>query len=310
MSFQNWKKLGKVFGPEHELFEHELRKSHCAVPFVDYIEGDIFKVYFSSRDKQGRSHTWYLVLDINKPKNIIEVSRTPVLAPGNLGCFDDSGAMGSQILNLDGEKYLYYLGWNLGKTVPFRNSIGLAISSNGGENFTRFSEGPIIDRNYKEPHFCATPFVIREGNLFRIWYLSCVGWSIVDDKPRHHYHIKYAESSNGYDWVREGKVAIDFKDSSEYAISVPCVLKEDDKYKMWFSSRGDKYRIRYAESNDGINFVRKDELVGVDVSTEPFDWDSDMIEYPHVFNHKNNKFMLYNGINYGESGFGLAVLEK
>jgi len=34
-----------------------------------------------------------------------------------------------------------------------------------------------------------------------------------------------------------------------------------------------------------------------------------MIEYPHVFDHKAKRYMLYNGNNYGKTGFGLAVLE-
>ncbi len=35
-----------------------------------------------------------------------------------------------------------------------------------------------------------------------------------------------------------------------------------------------------------------------------------MIEYPFVFDHKCNRYMLYNGNSYGKTGFGLAVLEK
>jgi len=49
-----------------------------------------------------------------------------------------------------------------------------------------------------------------------------------------------------------------------------------------------------------------DDLAGVGVSTEG--WDSDMIEYPHVFDHGGSRFMLYNGN--GETGFCLAVLER
>ena len=35
-----------------------------------------------------------------------------------------------------------------------------------------------------------------------------------------------------------------------------------------------------------------------------------MICYPFVFEHKVNKYMLYNGNDYGKDGFGLAVLES
>ena len=32
---------------------------------------------------------------------------------------------------------MYYIGWNIGKTVPFRNSIGLMFSDDEGETFEK-----------------------------------------------------------------------------------------------------------------------------------------------------------------------------
>ena len=79
-------------------------------------------------------------------------------------------------------------------------------------------------------------------------------------------------------------------------------------YKMWFSTKGERYRIAYAESNDGINWDRREEGAGIDVS--PSGWDSEMIEYSYVFEHKGVKHMLYNGNNYGKDGIGLAVCQE
>jgi hypothetical protein len=127
----------------------------------------------------------------------------------------------------------------------------------------------------------------------------------------HRYHIKYAESIDGIDWKRNGVVAIDYIDDYEYAISAPRVILEAGIYKMWFSSRAtkdiDTYRIRYAESEDGINWTRKDNEVGLNVSASG--WDSKMICYPFIFDNKGKRYMLYNGNDYGKTGFGLAVLE-
>ena len=120
--------------------------------------------------------------------------------------------------------------------------------------------------------------------LWRMWYISCVGWPIVDDAPRHSYHLKYAESDDGIHWRRDGHVAIDFKDSNEYAISRPSVIKEGDLWRMWYSYRGTRYRIGYAESPDGRNWTRMDDKAGIEPSEKG--WDSEMIEYPHVFDHK------------------------
>jgi hypothetical protein len=78
---------------------------------------------------------------------------------------------------------------------------------------------------------------------------------------------------------------------------------------MWFSYRsgnGQAYRIGYAMSSDGRNWELALEDAGIDVSTSG--WDSEMIEYPFVFDHKGQRYMMYNGNDYGRTGFGLAVL--
>lgn len=300
-----WHKLGLIFCPQNN---YDWMMSHAAVPFAECIEDDLFRIYFTSRDKVNRSFVGYVEINIQKPHRIINLSHTPILSPGNLGTFDDSGAMLSWITEYGQYKYLYYIGWNLGVTVPFRNSIGLAISSKNNLNFTKYSEGPILDRNINEPHFCASSCVIKEAEKWRMWYLSCVKWELVNGKPQHWYNIKYAESIDGINWIRSGIVCIDFKSKYEYAISRPCVVKDGEFYKMWYSYRGHSYRIGYAESKDGINWTRLDQQVGIDVSDSG--WDSEMIEYPYVFEHKGQMYMLYNGNGYGKTGFGLAVLEK
>jgi len=57
-----------------------------------------------------------------------------------------------------------------------------------------------------------------------------------------------------------------------------------------------------------LRWKRKDREVGIDVSASG--WDSEMIEYPFVFDHKGERYMLYNGNGYGKTGIGLAVLAK
>lgn len=305
----NWIKKGKIFNANKNF---DWMHNYASIPFAEYMKDDIFRIYFSSRNVDNESSIGYIEIDINKPNEILNLSEQPVLSKGKLGAFDDSGTMGSCIVNVNDKKYLYYIGWNLGVTVPFRNAIGLAISENNGYSFQRAFEGPIIDRTKDEPYFTASNCVIEDNGILKIWYLSCTGWTNLDEKIIHHYHIKYAESNDGITWIRKGIVAIDYKDKYEYAISVPRVIKENGIYKMWFSSRGTieipTYRIRYAESADGLNWIRKDEEVGIDVSEDG--WDSEMICYPFVFDHKGKRYMLYNGNEYGKTGFGLAVMEN
>jgi len=68
------------------------------------------------------------------------------------------------------------------------------------------------------------------------------------------------------------------------------------------------YRIGYAESSNGVDWKRKDNDVGIDVS--PSGWDSEMIEFPYVFDNKDTRYMLYCGNGFGKTGFGYAILDK
>jgi hypothetical protein len=235
----------------------------------------------------------------------LSVSSSPIITLGPLGTFDDSGVTSSWIVNHDRKKYQYFSGWSLGVSVPFYFFIGLAISEDGGETYRRVSPGPILERNDIDPFLTASPCVLIENDRWRMWYVSGTGWEVKDGQPHHRYHIKYAESLDGIHWKREGKVCIDYSSPEEYAIARPCVIKENAIYKMWYASRGSTYRIGYAESTDGLVWTRKDSASGIDVSESG--WDSEMIEYPYVFQNGDLQYMLYNGNGYGRSGIGVAV---
>ena len=96
----------------------------------------------------------------------------------------------------------------------------------------------------------------------------------------------------------------------EYRVGRPFVFKRDGLYRMFYcagtAERG--YRLTYAESVDGIDWVRKHHEAGIDVS--PSGWDSEMQAYPSVLQFRDKTYMFYNGNNYGEQGFGYAVLES
>lgn len=299
-----WRKLGRVDLPQRR---PAWMATHAALPFVEPVDRHLLKIWFSGRDAANRSHTGWCLVDLREPDRAREISPAPVLAPGELGGFDDSGAMLCWIARQGARRFLYYIGWNLGVTVPFRNAIGLAILEEGGE-VRRAAPGPVLDRSAREPHFVASCCVLPDPQGWRMWYLACCGWQRVGGTPRHRYHIRYAESDDGIAWRRDGRVAIDFADPGEYAISRPSVLRDADRWRMWYSYRGERYRIGYAESADGRSWRRLDAEAGIEASASG--WDSEMIEYPQVFDHEGRRYMAYNGNGYGMTGFGLAVLEE
>jgi hypothetical protein len=295
-----WDKVGRIF----EAGGAGFMRSHAALPVAESL-GDRVRVYFSSRDEAGRAQVGAFVFDPAQPSRIVEVSPAPLIGLGPLGAFDDSGVTSSWAVSHGGRVYHYYSGWSLGVTVPFYFYVGLALSEDGGRSFRRVSRGPILERDDVDPYLTASPCVLVEEGRWRMWYVSGTGWQTLEGRPRHAYHIKYAESADGVRWQRRGHVCIDYASADEYAIARPSVVRDGERYRMWFCCRGESYRLGYAESPDGLRWERRDEEAGLDVS--PAGWDSEMIAYPHVFDHDGRRYMLYNGNRYGESGIGLAV---
>ena len=298
----DWKKQGLIFNSNNNF---PWMKTHATIPIADHITKDFYRIYFSTRDSFSKSSVAYLEIDIKNPKKILKISRHPVLQPGKLGTFDENGIMACSVVNHGKKKYMYYVGWNLRKTVPFHWSIGLATSTDGGINFKKYSVGPLLERNPIDPFLVSSPSVIIDKKKWKMWYISSIGWE-ANDPPTTSYNIRYAESNDGIIWKRNGEIAIDFK-KNESRIGRASVLKEKNLYKMWYSYAKKKknYRIGYAESLDGHKWKRKDDFSVIHPSKSG--WDSEMIEYPYVFLHKGTKYMLYNGNSYGKTGFGFAT---
>jgi hypothetical protein len=310
---QNWQKRGVLYCPPAA---HPWIHSHAQVPTPYRTLLGTSRIYFGTRDKQNRTATIFLELAEDGFTPAPRVCDTPVLPLGELGCFDDAGVMPSCVNRVGEMTCLYYTGWNTSTTVPYRNSIGMAVSEDDGLTFQRPFRGPLLDRTREEPHFCATPFVMRDGGLWRMWYLSCTEWLYIDGKPEARYLIRHAESDDGIEWRRPGVIAIHYEGPDE-AIARPWVMKDASGYQMWYCYRSIReyrsnprqgYRVGYATSADGLAWQRRDERIELPGRTD--DWDASMIAYPAVFDLGGRRYMLYNGNGFGATGFGLAVLSQ
>lgn len=214
---------------------------------------------------------------------------------------------------------LFYTGWNTSTTVPYRNSIGLAASSDGGETFQRVHDGPVIDRTVDEPHFCGQPTVDVSASPWRAWFLRCTGWEVVDGKPEPSYDLRVAESDDrGRTWTGERvAVALGPDRARDAALVRPAIVGRGRQRHMWFSARGRQgyrvggtdsaYRMGYARSGDaGITWARDDAASGLGPPTDGAAWDAGMQAYPAVLDREDGLWMLYNGTGFGATGFGLA----
>lgn len=305
-----WRKSGLIYSLDQRL---AWATSHVQIPTVLDRKDGRLQIFFSSRDQQNRSLVGSMFVDAADPKKILNVIADPILELGCPGSFDDCGVMPSSVVQINGTVFLYYIGWNVRNTVPYHNSVGLAISEDGGDTFRKAFEGPVMDRTPLEPYFCATTCIRVENGLWRNWYLSCTDWRSIQGRMEPLYHLKYAESPDGVHWQRDGVVAIDYVDDNEGGIVRASVVKQADRYSMWFCFRGhtnyreatdQSYRIGYAESTDGVRWFRRDD--GPIVKPSVSGWDSDMVAYPEVIETESGTYMFYNGNGFGKTGFGYA----
>jgi predicted GH43/DUF377 family glycosyl hydrolase len=308
----NWRKKGLIFSPS---MIKGWQVTHAQVPTV-LIKDDCVRVYFAMRPKANLSLTCFVDLDKRDNSKIIRVNTEPILELGDPGMFDEHGIMPSCAVAHHGQVYLYYSGWQRCVSLPYNNYTGLAISNDGGETFSKYSKGPIIDRTPNELFSATSPEIVKKSDdEWYMFYCSGTNWLTINHKMEHTYNIKLAISKDGKKWEQLNKTIIEQSNEFE-AITKPSIFFLDNQYHMLFCFRGssdfrdgkDAYRIGYANSKDLINWHRNDEKAGISNSEEG--WDSDMIAYPAVLELEQKIILFYNGNGFGEKGFGYAELIK
>jgi hypothetical protein len=298
-----WKKLGRLYCPESV---HPKLASHAANPLAVLLEGDVYRVFFSGRDVQNRSSVGFVDVDIIK-RELVYTHNKPVFEHGSENSFYSHGVSIGNCYEADGHRYILFMGWQCPVGGHWRGDIGrlvlapdLSLRIDGDE--------PFMPTDASDPISLSYPWVIPGSNGdYHMWYGSTATWDAGNGEMLH--VINHAVSNDGHHWQRQG-LAVPYRLGTAQAFSRPSVIgNQDDGYHMWFSYRsgsGEKYRIGYAYSQKGQAWELRLNEAGIDVSTSG--WDSEMIEYPFVFDHKGRRFMLYNGNGYGETGFGMAVL--
>src|SRR4051794_15011627 len=121
-----WSRKGLIFTADGR---YDWMAHHACVPVVELIDKERLRIYYGPRDDAGRTRVSFIEVSAQDPSRLLYVHDRPVLDLGRLGTFDDSGAMPSSIVNVGERKFMLYIGWNQGVTVPYRNSVGLAVST-------------------------------------------------------------------------------------------------------------------------------------------------------------------------------------
>lgn len=303
-----WIKRGFIYNSNNH---GEWNHSTAMVPTPEILDEKTVRVYIGSCDPLGRARISYVDCEYTDAFHIKEIGKEPYFDIGKPGTFDDNGCSATSIVNLpDGKKYLYYFGFEICSKIRYRLFAGLSISNDHGKTFSRYSNVPILDRSDIDFCFRSGSFVLFDDGKFKMWYVAGSNWETIDGKEMPVYVIKYLESADGLNWNGDGSVCIDIESENEHGFGRPYVIKENGLYKMFYSRRVKHigYRMGYAESIDGINWIRKDDEINLDVSSEG--WDSEIVCYPAVIKLQGKYFMFYNGNGFGKTGFGYAELES
>lgn len=312
-----WEKLGKIFDPKDRKSESWMQE-FAQSPSVLIYEKHV-RVYFCSRpaptpDGQYLSFLSYIDLDRKNLLSIVNICKESILSLGGYGTFDEFGTNPISVIRDQDEVRVYYAGWTRCESVPFNAAIGLAISHDNGDSFTRMGEGPVLSYSPDEPFLLGSPRIRQFNDKWYLWYVSGKKWLQTGAKPEPVYKIRMATSEDGIKWIKLGKDLIDSKLDENECQACADVIFHNEKYHMFYSYRHSHdyktkeggYRIGYASSIDMINWNRCDEMAGMGVSESG--WDSEMVSYPHVFVLDGETYMLYQGNEMGRSGIGLVKM--
>ncbi|HZQ59762.1 MAG TPA: hypothetical protein VFC24_00345 [Casimicrobiaceae bacterium] len=317
-----WRKLGRIFDPA----QHGLpggcigfAQAPQALVFSDFV-----RIYFSTRTLDGSSGKYLshvVFADMSKDLGrVLRVAEKPVIALGDLGCFDEHGIFPMNVVRHDEAIYGYTCGWSRRVSVSVETAIGLAISRDEGLTFERIGAGPVLGASLHEPCLVGDAFVRIVDGVFHMWYIFGTGWkrSTPETPPDRVYKIGHAVSGDGVRWRKEeGRQIVPDRLGPDECQALPSVISIDGCSHMLFCYReafdfrtnaARAYRIGHARSADGTTWTRDDDALRLEGS--PGEWDSDMQCYPHVFQCEGRVYLLYNGNAFGRFGFGAAILER
>ena len=274
-------------------------QDHYAQMPIPVIESNKLIVYFTSRDEINQSIPMNVEMVVS-PNILVGSANSVPLEFGKDGSFDDSGIMLSSIIDGELGQMIYYIGWNRSSNVPYRLSIGLATRTHYSDQFTKFSQGPIIDRSPSNPYFVTTPDITRIDGKYRMLLSSGTDWILHNERKESIYSLVSATSDDGINWDHFKHVN---KSDSNLCVARPFRFGShtyfSERSAFGFREKGFGYRIR-ATRNLEEPIQQNCELV----------WNSGGDDrdraYASVIEFSRQRYIFYNGEQFGKNGFHIA----
>ena len=188
-------------------------------------------------------------------------------------------------------------------------SIGRAVSSDG-ITWSMYPS-PVLspDPGTWDSVTTDAPQVLRENGQYKMWYSS-----YNNNLPSKPGYFGYATSPDGIHWTKYSGNPIFGPGTAAWEAAGPytcCVVSKQGGYKMWYDGWNlslTMTKIGYAESSDGINWIRdtvSNPVLGVG---GPGQWDDASLTQPNVVVIGDSSYVWYVGNQGGNGGYtGMAV---
>jgi hypothetical protein len=303
-----WENLGLLYKPESN---YDWMTSHASLPTALQINQHSFRIFYSTRDFYGKSHTTFVDLNFKKwePGLLLENNnKQPSFSPNTLGYFDDSGVQVTSFIKVGEILYAYYLGWTRKIDVPFSAEIGIAIVDNKF-NFKRIQKLPIYKKSEIEPFTFGYPTIFKRNKKLFMYYDSIDKFDC-NNLNNYKFDLRCAEIKNG-NWVYCDKILLENNNKTKpkaKAFTRPAFISTRNRTTMIYSyniNGNYKLKAAYQDHNDQHKWIIDKNFL---FKTSGQDWDSEAQVFCNIFNYDNDYYMLYNGNNYGKTGFGIAKL--
>lgn len=274
--------------------------THAVYPTPVMKSSNVIRIFFVSRDTLNRGRPGWCDVRADQPTSVVAISSRPLFEPGLPGAFDDSGISIGNVVRVDRQWRMYYMGWNRLKTVPFHNSIGLATGNSLGKIHQAFV-GPILERSRHDPFSLSYPFVSRARGQWTMYYGTHRGTGLTEETMKH--VISVAISRDGVNWRTLGEDVVGLK-PDEFAVSRPWIIPVA-RPMMLLTIYGKHRRIGFARQSKSGRWERAEDDI---VPRSKNAWASVDVCYASHIRSAGRDYVFYCGNDYGRTGFGVAEL--
>ena len=265
-----------------------------------------YKMFYCGRAGAGIG---FAEASIDDPLTWKEHAASPVLKP--LANWEGNTINQPRVVKVtDTHWRLYYTGWgykhpNGGSSWAFN----LAESFDGGVTWKRHGEGPLLERGdaaSPDGGGVCVPEVRRVGDKWMMWYTA------MKVASGQNIHLCLATSDDGVHWMKHSGNPVltdDFEKGPNRNVISRCFVRyADGLFQMWYSHAKPNYRIKYAESLDGIAWERSPIEPVLDAGPKE-SWDSQMVEYPEVDVVDGTWRLWFCGNGFGSVGYAKGIPE-